>query len=238
MLEAFVNKIVNLARPETVEIKDQVFSTSQLHLIPESPLVTAMSINSLVGVVDYIKSKFDGRENLLIHIESPTELRLVDALDHTNDRRVYLKSTALLPSITFNRFMDREKFQIMMQSNFVPTQDRALILNIISHLVIKDGVVELKDNSLTQEVTVKTGVALAENIEIPERVLLKPFRTFSEVEEQPASEFILRLNKDGEVAIFEADGGVWKLDAIDSIANYFKKELATEITNGNIHVLR
>jgi len=238
MLEAFINKIVKLARPETVEIKDQVFSTSQLHLIPESPSVSAMSINSLVGVVDYIKSKFDGRENLLIHIESPTELRLVDALDHTNDRRIYLKSTAMLPSITFNRFMEREKFQIMMQSNFVANEGRALVLDIISHVVIKDGVVELKDNSLTQEVTVQTGAATAANIEIPERVILKPFRTFSEVDEQPASEFILRLNKEGEVAIFEADGGVWKLDAIDSIANYFSKELATEIGNGNIYVLR
>lgn len=237
MLAALVEKIIGLARPETVEIKNQVFSTHNLHLIPESPSVSPMEINSLVGVVDYIKSKFDARDKLLIHIESPTKLRLVDALDHTNDRRVYLKSSALLPNIHFNRFIDRESFQIMMQSTFVPTVDSGLVLELISNIKIQDGI-ELKDNGLTQEVVVKTGAATVDNVVVPDRVYLKPFRTFAEVETQPQSAFILRLNKDGEVAIFEADGGVWKLDAIDGIANYFFKELAEEITAGNIHVLR
>lgn len=237
MLEAFVNKITSLARPETVEIKGQTFSTHNLHLVPASADVKPISIHSLTGVVDYIKSQFDGREKLLIHVISPTELRLVDGLDHTNDRRVYINSEALLPHIYFDRYIDREQFQIMMQANFVPTAHSNLVLQIISNIVIKDGEIELKDNGLTQAVAVSTGAATLSNVDIPERVSLKPFRTFSEVQ-QPSSEFILRLNARGEVALFEADGGAWKLDAIDNIAEYFRRELESEIAAGNIYVLR
>lgn len=237
MLKEFVNRILELNRPEIVEVNKQSFSTSELHLISESPRVSSMGVRSLVGIVDYIKSNFDGERKLLIHIESQTRISLIDQLDHTNDRRAYIQSSALLPDITFGRFMDREQFQIMMQSTFVPNLDRSTVLAIISNIVVKDGVVEMSDNGFTQEIAVQVGAATRDNIEIPERVALKPYRTFTEVE-QPESEFILRLNKDGHVGLFEADGGVWKHHAIHSIAEYFKTELAEEIAAGGIHILR
>lgn len=54
-----------------------------------------------------------------------------------------------------------------------------------------------------------------------------PFRTFIEIE-QPESEFLLRAKKgyEGiEFALFEADGGAWKKEAIDNIAAYLKENL-------------
>jgi len=237
MLTQFLNRLLELKRPETVEIKDQIFSTEKLHLIADSPSVNAIEIHSLTGIVDYIKSNFDNRSKLLIHIESPTELRLIDALDNTNDRRVYLKSEAILPQIIFDRFIDRERFQIMMQANFVETPDQIKVLDIISHIHVDEGSVEVKDSGLTQTVTVKAGAASLSNEAIPPRVMLKPFRSFSEVA-QPPSDYILRLNNKGEVAIFEADGGSWQLEAIENIAEFFQRELTEEIAAKNIHVLR
>ena len=38
------------------------------------------------------------------------------------------------------------------------------------------------------------------------------FRTFLEVE-QPESEFLLRVDPDEGIGFFEADGGIWKLEA-------------------------
>ena len=59
-------------------------------------------------------------------------------------------------------------------------------------------------------------------------VTLKPFRTFREIE-QPESEFILRYqNRNGiEAALFEGDGGCWKLDAILRIKEWLSDK--TEI---------
>lgn len=61
----------------------------------------------------------------------------------------------------------------------------------------------------------------------PNPVTLRPYRTFSEVE-QPSSEFIFRINQLANMALFEADGGKWRLDAINNIANYLKEELADQ----------
>jgi hypothetical protein len=59
-------------------------------------------------------------------------------------------------------------------------------------------------------------------------VTLKPYRTFREVD-QPASEFLFRMKAvDGKVptlALFEADGGKWTIDAVDRIAEFFIERL-------------
>jgi hypothetical protein len=58
------------------------------------------------------------------------------------------------------------------------------------------------------------------------RVTLAPYRTFREVE-QPRSEFLFRLRNKApdnlpECALFEADGGRWKLDAMLTIKEWLK----------------
>lgn len=63
---------------------------------------------------------------------------------------------------------------------------------------------------------------------MPNPVKLTPYRTFLEVK-QPASDFIFRMKQDkydGIVcAIFEADGGAWKMEAAHRIKEYLQKEL-------------
>ena len=72
--------------------------------------------------------------------------------------------------------------------------------------------------------TVRKGVVLKDNKVVKPRVKLIPFSTFSEVK-QPERELLLRLDGSGSVALFEADGGAWKLEARKNIADYLKSEL-------------
>lgn len=72
--------------------------------------------------------------------------------------------------------------------------------------------------------TMKSGVASLAKATAPNPVTLRPYRTFTEVA-QPSSQFVLRINKDAELALFEADGGKWKLEAIKNIADYLKTGL-------------
>lgn len=237
MLKALYERILQSARPETVEVKGQTFSTEPLHLIPDSPIVRPIEIHSLTGIVDYVKSKFDRDSKFLIHIQSPNKVVLVDQLDTINNRRTFVMSQAILPRIPFECFVEREKFQIMLQANFVETEHRAMVLDIISHIHIDDGGVELKDNGLTQTVTVKQGAATLSTQQLPPRVILKPFRSFVEVP-QPASEYVFRMNSQGACALFEADGGSWQLEAIENMHEYFTRELAEQVEGGTIHILR
>lgn len=52
-------------------------------------------------------------------------------------------------------------------------------------------------------------------------------RTFSEVE-QPASLFVFRIDKQANMALFEADGKCWVADAVGNIAAYLKEQLADQ----------
>ncbi|MGC4432461.1 hypothetical protein ABWL48_20460, partial [Streptococcus suis] len=54
-----------------------------------------------------------------------------------------------------------------------------------------------------------------------------PYRTFAEVE-QPASQFVFRIDKQARMALFEADGKRWVQEAVGNIAAYLKAELADQ----------
>lgn len=235
MLKEAMQYLHSLARPAVVEVDGQKFSTVSLSRISEAANVAELKVSTLTGLVDYVKSQFDGEKKLMIQVKSPTEVLLFDALDSTNDRRFYINAQALLPSITFEQFMDREKFQIMMQANFVDNEDKAVVLSIISNIV-EDGSAEVKDNGMAQQVTVKKGVASVGYETIPGRVILKPFRTFAEII-QPESEFILRLREGSRVGLFEADGGAWELNAIHSIKDYLAEILVKEIESKQISII-
>ena len=89
---------------------------------------------------------------------------------------------------------------------------------------------------MTQTVTARQGIALNEKVAIKPRVSLQPFRTFLEVG-QPESEFLLRINEQGNIGLFEADGGVWKLEAKRNVAAYFERELADLIESKRVVVM-
>lgn len=90
---------------------------------------------------------------------------------------------------------------------------------------------------LTPDVEARQGVALNALIEIKPRVMLRPFRTFLEVE-QPESEFLLRVDPDEGIGFFEADGGIWKLEAKKNIADYFLKNMGDLIDAGKVVVMQ
>ena len=64
---------------------------------------------------------------------------------------------------------------------------------------------------------------------------LRPFRTFQEVE-QPESEFLLRLDEDGNIGLFEADGGMWKLTARQTVKAFLEKKLAELIASEAVYI--
>ena len=64
---------------------------------------------------------------------------------------------------------------------------------------------------------------------VPSPCTLRPYRTFVEID-QPTSRFIFRMEQGREqtvnAAIIEADGGAWKLKAIQNIIDYLEYALA------------
>lgn len=86
------------------------------------------------------------------------------------------------------------------------------------------GEITTGDDGISQQVTIKTGVATVGNAIVPNPVTLKPYRTFVEVE-QPESKFIFRMKDGPTAALFEADGGVWRNKAMHEIKKYIYENL-------------
>jgi hypothetical protein len=90
----------------------------------------------------------------------------------------------------------------------------------------KEDVRTVGDNGVSQSVTAKVGVATVGQVEVPNPVALMP-RTFVEVE-QPESNLIFRMQNGPRYALFEADGGAWKVQAMKNIKDYLLAALEEE----------
>lgn len=235
MLKEFMEFLFEMKRPETVEVQGRTYATKGLTRVDAERDVDTIVIQSLSGIVDYIQSNFDHERPVMIQVASPTEVNVYDALNNDNNRRSYIQAKALLPDITFERFMSREQFNIMVQACFVGSVTKEKVLKVISSIV-EDNSITQNDDGVSQRATVNSGIATRITENIPNPVGLKPFRTFAEVT-QPESDFILRLREGGNVGLFEADGGAWELNAMQYIKGYFESQLADLIKEKKVVIV-
>ncbi|MCF8034691.1 MAG: hypothetical protein K9K66_04330 [Desulfarculaceae bacterium] len=82
-----------------------------------------------------------------------------------------------------------------------------------------------QDDGLAQTVTLKAGSGSLVRTELKETVKLRPYRTFVDVM-QPMSMFKLRVRPGGGLALFEADGGRWRLEAMANVQAELEFRLA------------
>lgn len=234
MLSAAIEKIIDLAKPNFEMVYGETYCDKPMHRInSELRVCESIKMSSLSSLIDYIKSGFDRKNGYtyLVHIVSPTEVRLVSALDEDRERETLVVVKAEVPQFDFNREINHESFCIGVQSKFVDgpaeTNDKALILKFAG--TVKAGsVTEYSDDGVSQKATVKCGVSTLSEAVVPSPCKLVPYRTFIEVM-QPKSTFIFRMSegRDNDVycALYEADGGAWKNDAKQNIYEYLTEEL-------------
>lgn len=131
-----------------------------------------------------------------------------------------------------------EAFMIALRAQFQPSEDQDYLLRILSS-VSSQATVKSEDNGLGQQVSVNKGICNIQMQPVKSIVRLRPYRTFQEVE-QPESEFLVRLtaeeNGSISIALHEADGGMWRLDARRAIADYLINGLTNEIDKGLVVV--
>jgi len=225
-LEYLVN--IGVKSDPVLRVDDKPYSIEKLYPVKEiGP--AALEFNFLDSLVTYLKADPDfwTRIKLIIEIKSPVELALhTQIVGNFNERLTPVQCTALVSEFPWGRFISPEEFIIMAQSRFVETEDLAKIRSIVGN-VKSEEVFQFSDDGISQQVTAKSGVARVENVVIPPRVKLAPYRTFVEIE-QPESEFVFRAKKADALpcfALFEADGGAWRIEAMKRIKAYLEEQL-------------
>ncbi|WP_125764461.1 hypothetical protein [Companilactobacillus hulinensis] len=231
-LEAHNNK--------TFEVGDKTYSVDgrgNIHLvIPPDIADRSVNISTLTGLVDLIQNMDERKDRkLFVQIKSPSSIDVYGAIDSYGQREKLIEVNASLPEIYFEQFLDQESMNIMLQSQFVDSDDQELLLKVIGNLK-EEEVTSSSDDGTSQAVTIKSGVASVSKVKVPNPVTLAPYRTFIEVA-QPESKFVFRMREGMCAAIFEADGGAWKNKAMQNISEYLKLNLGREIKADHVVVI-
>lgn len=223
-LKEAIEYVVDLSPAKEYDMGYGIYTDKKLYRV-EEPMVKPINTTSLESLIDYIHRNVDclNLEDIFINIKSAQNVTLESKYNIDKQRDTYLSCTAHIPQISYSQFYDNEGFNILMQSSFQDTTDKSLILKVIGNLR-EEGVKSISDDGVSQAVAIKTGIASVENVKVPNPVSLKPYRTFSEVQ-QPESKFIFRMRDGGACALYEADGGAWQIQARKNIRDYIKQHL-------------
>lgn len=233
MIREAINRILELSNPNMVETGIGIFTDKKLVRIDNDLRASALSMNTLSGLVDFIKGQQDFKPiPYIVQVVSPTEVRLISALDRDRMRETLAEVNAEVPDFSFGQFIENEKFVINVQSKFIDGEieknDKAVVLAFAGN--VKAGTVaKYGDDGVSQKAAIKKGVTSLSEVEVPSPCMLMPYRTFTEVE-QPMSSFIFRVRDDercGGVAcaLYEADGGAWKNEAKANIKEFLEEHL-------------
>lgn len=236
MLAKFVEKITSLREIKTFEINGDTYATEHLHrVIPHVDRPECIRVSGLNSICKLIREELDiMASTLFIEVDDYETVTVFTSLLDDLSRDNLYTARADVPGFA-GGFREAEKMLIQLRSLFIPNDDTAYLLDLLSRINMESGVKSM-DNGVTQTVTAKKGVSLNETVQLKPRVKLQPFRSFLEVA-QPESEFLLRVRDDGQIGLFEADGGVWKLEAKRNIAAYFEHELKDLVDTKRVIVM-
>lgn len=198
------------------------------------PVPVAIEVHTLTGFVALLEQGFEGFDPAacLIHVEAFNEVELIaKSSDKHGRRQTYVRSTPLKPDreFKFNTFIPQEDFNIALRTMFTETPELNDLVKLAGNIALKAEVGQ-EDDGFSQSVTAKAGVHMVGTVVVKPRVTLKPIRTFLEVE-QPDGDFIFRVKHDPSAgntcALFEADGGRWRLAAMSIISKWLSQYVST-----------
>ncbi|MBQ8931093.1 MAG: hypothetical protein IJ045_01500 [Ruminiclostridium sp.] len=225
MIKAAIEKILEMSKPNITELHGASYTDKKLHVVAK-PHPECLTFHSLLGLTDVIKREvicYCGAP-LIVRVTNECDVDVFGTTHHEDGVRDFWYSCkADVPRQYFNSYMPYEEMIINLRSKFVRDENLDELVALLGNIV-EENATAVSDDGVTQTAVVKQGVALKANKIIKPIVTLTPFRTYLEVD-QPSSEFLLRLKQGGGAALYEADGGAWKIEARHNIAEFLREQL-------------
>lgn len=214
--------------PHVLTIDGKTYCDKELKRYDKNPMAGRIEASTLTAMVDYIKSCGEElRDSMILHVVSPVDVVLYSGLLEDRGREYLFESKCKSPVFDFNQWYDQERFLIELQASFEITEDLLTIQKVAGNVEAKTTGT-YGDDGVSQKTTIRQGIASKADVIVPNPVDLVPYRTFLEID-QPASSFVFRIGEEHGGPIFkliEAQGGLWRNEAMARIKAYFEKELA------------
>lgn len=229
MIKDAINRILELDRPQIVGIGGRDYSSKKIEPVLD-PQPKPLGLSTLSGLVAFCLHNIDELQHPLIaHVRSDCEVALIGPTYGTwQQRDVYAMASHREPSaFKANTYYPLEDFLITLNTSFV-VDDVVRGLTRLFGNVRGESVTNWSDDGISQAVLSRSGIALVENVPVPNLVTLQPYRTFRDIE-QPEGLFLVRARQkdDGPpaVALFEAEGEQWRFLCQNRIVSYLEEFL-------------
>ena len=242
MLKALYEKILSTAQPILTVVENAMFCVTSdgkaTELRPTIDHPDILPLNSLDALVKMIKTEAPRFTEAPLYITIPSHLLVQCFTQPEPTERFFrqffyeVKATDV-PGWDSKVQLGFEEMQIALRTRFQETPDALYAMKLLSD-ISTGAKITFNDNGVATSVVTKKGIDLQANEAIRPIVKLKPYRTFQEVE-QPESIFLIRINDRG-ISFTEADGGMWKLKARETIKAFLEDKLSQEIADGSVVV--
>ncbi|MCI8811334.1 MAG: hypothetical protein HFF84_14805 [Oscillibacter sp.] len=239
MLKKFIEHIQETTQPIIREIGPAIFAITADGRVNEvRPTIDhpdTLDLHSLDALVKLVQTEA-GKASDLLYITIPDHLT-VHCFGRPDPNARFFRQTYYevkatdVPGWEKEMQMGFEEAQIALRTRFQETTDTIYAMKLLSDICCGAKVI-YNDNGVATTVTTQKGVALQSNEQVRPIITLKPYRTFQEVE-QPESIFLIRVNERG-ISFTEADGGMWKLKARETIKAFLEGKLSQEISEGSV----
>lgn len=239
MLKEAIEKIETMAQP-------QVFTRDNKHyvidkdggyteILPDIPMVDEIVLTSLDALVKMIRTEaLKFQQPLYVTIPSHMRVQCFSSPEagFRYCRTMYYRVSATdVPGWESSVQMGFEEAIIAMRTRFQPSTDSEYVLQLLNN-ISTGSKVTFNDNGVATTVVTSQGVSLATSTNIRPIVNLRPYRTFQEVD-QPESPFLIRVSERA-IRFIEADGGMWKLKARQTVKEFLEAALADEVAEGTV----
>lgn len=239
MLKEFIKHIQDTTQPLITAVDGHTFIVTadgkpeELRPILDHP--DTLPLHSLDALVKLVRSE-------AVQTESPLYITIPDHLTvhcfgrpiakERFRRQVYYTAHATdVPGWEERTSLSFEEMQIALRTRFQETADMPYLQKLLSD-ISTGAKVTFNDNGVATTIVTKKGIDLQGNETIRPIVTLRPYRTFQEVA-QPESVFLIRINERG-ISFIEADGGMWKLKARETIKAFLEEKLAKETEENSV----
>lgn len=228
-----IDEVQKAVEVKEVTIGGKTYTSRQVHRVPLEPVPESLTVHTLQAVIDYVNGgrgssaesedgDFEFGQQVLIVIESESEVVVYDWLNDDEARPCLLTAEAITSNFGFGSYHPLEDFIVALQSQFAESEDLLSLISLLTGIV-DEASIAYADDGVSQQVTAKTGIARVGNVTVPRLISLLPYRTFVDLDRQPEGRYAFRLRKvEGKpphCALFEADGGLWRNKAITLIKN-------------------
>lgn len=241
MLKEFIEHIQNTTRPQIVEKDGATFvvyaEEAPRQLQPTIDHPDTLPLHSLDALVKLVRTEASKAETpLYITIPDHLTVRCFGQPDPDARyfRQVYYEAKATdVPGWDERVQLGFEEAQIALRTRFQETADTIYTMKLLSDISCGARVI-YNDNGIATTATTQKGIALQANEQIKPLIKLKPYRAFQEVE-QPQSIFLIRLTDRG-IIFTEADGGMWKLTARQTVKAFLEAKLADLVASDGAYI--